>query len=275
MTSSYSYSSSNYSSDDVNPIDTVCEKYGISNDFVNDLMVLTKYDIVLLCDDSGSMQNSNGIPPNTRWDELKNTVNIVIELSTCFDKDGIDIKFLNRKGKSNVTELSQSKKLFKKSPSGRTPMVKAIEKAYSLKSDKPMLLIIATDGLPNEGSKEFEKILNKRFKNKKLKDIYVSILACTNEDDVMDWLNKVDIGIKNVDVLDDYYSELKEIIQKQGPNVIYTKGDHIARMLLGPIFEKYDQMDEICFAHKKSDAPPDYYEAVNQILKYKDTQSHL
>ena len=53
------------------------------------------WEIVLICDDSGSMNtplnNSNGsafAKSVSRWDELKQTVSIIVDIAAVMDKDG-------------------------------------------------------------------------------------------------------------------------------------------------------------------------------------------
>lgn len=60
----------------------------------------------------------------------------------------------------------------------------------------------------------------------------------------MAWLNEIDVNIKYIDVIDDYLSERDQILKIQGRDFTYTHGDHVLKMLLGPILEKYDQIDE-------------------------------
>lgn len=72
----------------------------------------------------------------------------------------------------------------------------------------------------------------------------IGILACTNDDTVMKFLNKVDTDCERVDVIDDYQSEWKQVTAVQGKGFQYTLGSHIARLVLGPVFQKYDDMDE-------------------------------
>lgn len=57
----------------------------------------------------------------------------------------------------------------------------------------------------------------------------------------MNYINKLDKEIPNIDTLDDYTSELKEVKKAQGKKFKYTFGDHIVRLLLGP---ELDQLDE-------------------------------
>ena len=67
-------------------IQNLITKYEIDNLFSEKLDILSNFEIVLLIDDSGSMNtplsNSNH---NTRWDELKEVVNIVLEIATIYD----------------------------------------------------------------------------------------------------------------------------------------------------------------------------------------------
>ena len=69
-------------------------------------------------------------------------------------------------------------------------------------------------------------------------------LACTNDDNVMDVLNDIDASCERVDVIDDYVSEKKQVLDVQRRGFKYTYGSHIARLLLGPVYQKYDDMDE-------------------------------
>merc|ERR1719359_499355 len=82
----------------------ILERFEISIAEANDLVVLEDYEIVLICDDSGSMtmaslppaQRKLGVPTPSRWDELKETVSLIIDLGNCFDDSGLDLYFLNR-----------------------------------------------------------------------------------------------------------------------------------------------------------------------------------
>ena len=67
------------------------KKYEIHPYFSEKLEILHDFEIVLVCDDSGSMntpiKDNNG--DATRWDELKTVVNIVISIATIYDNNGI------------------------------------------------------------------------------------------------------------------------------------------------------------------------------------------
>lgn len=74
--------------------------------------------------------------------------------------------------------------------------------------------------------------------------IYVGVLKCSDNDNETGYLDQMDRQLRNFDVIDDFESERREVQQKQGPNFNYTPGDQVARFLLGPIFPRYDNMDE-------------------------------
>jgi hypothetical protein len=208
--------------------------------FMEDLQTLKDFDIVMICDDSGSMAYLAG-PGKTRWEELKEVVKTVVEIACCLDDDGIELIFLNRPGMKNVSSAKQVKSLFKAGPSGGTPLTEAVNKAFAALADKPLLVLLATDGVPNNLA-SFTEALAKRDSSR----IFVSILACSDNDSEIGYLNQLDDEIPNLDVLDDYISERNEVHKVKGA-VDYTFGDHCARMLLGPVFPKYDNLDSMKF----------------------------
>lgn len=73
--------------------------------------VLSKCEIVLLCDDSSSMANKIADENNpmvvsntTRWWELKKLTASLIEIVTCTNPQGLDIYFLNEKQDQHYEE---------------------------------------------------------------------------------------------------------------------------------------------------------------------------
>eukprot|EP01061_Rhynchopus_euleeides_P047864 TRINITY_DN988_c0_g1_i4.p1 TRINITY_DN988_c0_g1~~TRINITY_DN988_c0_g1_i4.p1 ORF type:complete len:130 (+),score=45.05 TRINITY_DN988_c0_g1_i4:47-391(+) len=89
---------------DMQKLNELLSRHQITIADANDLVLLQGYEIVIIADDSGSMSLSS-VPQNqrrlgqrepSRWEELGGTLQMVVELATCFDKDGLDIFFLNR-----------------------------------------------------------------------------------------------------------------------------------------------------------------------------------
>ena len=183
----------------------------------------------------------------TRWGELKEVVKICIKIATIFDTDGIDIHFLNRNCLKNVKSYEEAKHYLNIIPCGRTPLTKCTRDLLDIHRDNPkeVLLVIATDGVPTDNYgypnlENFKQVIRNKNHNK----FYVSFLACSDQELDIGYLNTLDVEIPNVDVLDDYISERKEVLDAQGSDFHYTFGDHVARLLLGPLFPEIDALDE-------------------------------
>jgi len=187
-------------------------------------VVLEDYEIVLILDDSGSMSISSNPTARrslfeagpSRWDELRESVSLLIELACCFDRSGVDVFFLNRGLIDGVKGSGDPRlvKAFAEAPQGGTPLTESLQTvADHCKGERPILLMIFTDGQPNGGPKKFEKEL-KRLVTKKSTDmtVKVQIMACTSDDGAIGYLNAIDEKFGKVDVTDDYYSEQQEVV---------------------------------------------------------------
>ena len=230
-----------------NKIRKLIEKYEIDPLFSEKLDLLNDFEIVLLIDDSGSMNTplSDNSKYSTRWEELKSVVNIVISIATIYDEDGIDIYFLNRNNEKKIKCLEQVSNILDDPPQGLTPLTSSLTEifnnfSYSL---KPVLVVIATDGVPYNGINDLENF-KKLLINKNHDRFFISFLACSDQEKDIGYLNELDFIVPNVDTLDDYNSEKKEVIKAQGKDFSYTFGDHVVRLLLGPICEELDKLDE-------------------------------
>lgn len=243
---------------DDNRLQELLARFEVSLDCLEDLTSLGRFDIILVLDDSGSMRGS-------RWQELLEVAGIVIEFCTALDDDGIDIHFLNRQipdqiggqGRPhqrmmlNVTHPSQLQNVFQAQPSGYTPLAETIQYALSKQTSKPKLVLVATDGVPTTRNGEYDLAgFTRVLKTRNADQSPMAILACSDNDDDVGYLNKLDKEVKNLDVLDDYQSEKREVLKAQGQNFKYTLGDHVVRYMLGPIFKKYDQLDEVKMGKK-------------------------
>jgi hypothetical protein len=237
-----------------NQINNLLEKYEIDQIFSEKLSILEDFEIVLLLDDSGSMNTPlSNSQYATRWEELKSVVKIIFEISMIFDEDGIDIHFLNRQGISNVKTIDSIQNILEITPAGRTPLTKKcnmILQQYA-NSAKPVLLLIATDGLPTNNTGYDTAGFEKCLKTKNHDKFYISFLACSDQDSDVGYLNKLDKEVPNIDTLDDYNSELLEVLAVQGQQFRYTLGDHVVRLLLGPICPELDGLDEYKIKNKR------------------------
>lgn len=194
----------------MNKIDVV-KRYSISNFFASKICELENYKICIICDDSGSMSlasKNESIPFETRWSEVQEAQKIIVDISSIFDKTGINIYYLNREPIINVctSEDLYNYEQFLSTPCGFTPLGETIERVIqeTLDFEKRILLIIFTDGEPNNIN-----LFNNILKNRDYNKILISIVACTNEKSTVIYLNNLDAKIKNVYVCDNYESEKK------------------------------------------------------------------
>jgi hypothetical protein len=233
----------------------VLGRFEIREDFLQHLLQLEGYEISLILDDSGSMGSSSdapqppgfkgfaaGNPYGTRWtrlEEMKYISKILISVATIFDRNGVDLYFLNSGTHNNVTNVEQFDSIMLKS--GGTPLVENFLQASGkvLENNKKHLIFIITDGEPNEGVTAFKNALMAKSEN-----VYVSILACTGDDSVVGYLNDIDETVPNVDCVDDYTSERNEVLFVQGEHFPFSYGDYIIKGLLGAVDPAFDLLDE-------------------------------
>jgi uncharacterized protein YegL len=117
---------------------------------------LRGFDTVFLIDDSGSMMGPN-------WAQTAAALAAIVPVCTSYDADGVDIYFLNFKGKYNGVRSAQDvMAIFSQvSPRGTTPtgqklgeILKTYMDAYKRNRNiKPLNIICITDGEPTDPGK--------------------------------------------------------------------------------------------------------------------------
>lgn len=228
-------------------LEKACEVYEIDKTFANYFRILVDYKIVIIADDSGSM-NSAVSKNETRWGELCKFIQIVFSITQCIENSLIDLFFLNRIGITNVQTLESISNAFSFPPKGPTPIVPILK--YALKQDCQdylgRIIIIATDGEPTDEKNRVntQQLYEVLAKERRPND-YVTFLACTDDDQTMDYLNQWDRIIPRLDVIDDYASEKREIIRAQGPNFYFSYGDYVIKTMVGTLVPALDKLDEI------------------------------
>ena len=211
--------------------------YEIRQDWVVKLRQLENFKVVVVADDSGSMASvvTSGAataanpyaPQRTRWDELKESMGIIVDLATCMEKEGVDVFFLNRPPIFKVTCASQLAAGFHNPPAGFTPLTRTLHAVFRhcdgpLREGKKLLVIIATDGQPTDDAGNVQ--INDFFSAlaNKPRGAFIQIMACTDDDNSVAYLNQADENIPLVDVSDDYHSERREILRAQGAQFHFT-----------------------------------------------------
>ena len=89
--------------------------------------------------------------------------------------------------------------------------------------------------------KQFKNALENR---RPLDKIFVTIVACTDDEYSLKYLNNWDVNIPNLDVVDDYDSERREIYSAGRLKYGFTFGDYVAKILLGSFVKEIDSLDE-------------------------------
>lgn len=239
-------------------------------DMTVDLSVLGLYDIVLLADDSGSMDTFEKKEEMTRYELLKEVLKTIGFWASLLDADGVVLRFLNSNMEGNG--LSSSKEvddiIKKVSPSGCTPTGESIETKILdkmvlpfLKSGelgRPVLVITITDGFPYRQYTD-DKDANIKIAKQRVVD---AILRCKNEctkskygenamafsfaqvgSDVeaTEYLGEIDTH-KDVGHLIDCTSEFSIEQKECGPE--FTEAVWVVKLMIGAVDPAYDAADE-------------------------------
>ena len=233
-------------------IDKLRTKFGIHSHFAKYIPKLRDYEIVFVCDDSKSMTNRIGRTGNTRWQELCAIVKKLLPITMEYDKNGVDIYFLNRENYVKVRNATDVEYAFSETPSGHTPLVPVLEKIFVSpmalpEKEKKLLVLVATDGKPTDedGEEEVDKLEQLLKETRNSNTTYVSFLLCTDEQECVDYMAQWDRDMVHVDVTDDYDTETEKIRRcQQDPNFPFTYDDYIVKALVGSIIPCMDRLNE-------------------------------
>jgi hypothetical protein len=234
--------------------------------------VLSMCDVVLLCDDSGSMVEPILEPGSnkqtTRWLELKKLAAVIIEFVTAINPNGLDIYFFHRPNLTGVTNMSGLQGVFNDPPKGNTPLLKTLRRIFGEKSkladDRQLLVVVITDGEPSDGTLNdlFNCLYNKPT------NVHVSLAECTDNEEEMEFLDEFDGKIPNFDNTDDYREELAKVKRIQGSAFKFDYTDYVIKILLASFVRWYFNLDQ-----KNVQSKQVIYERNNSGAKNKSTSS--
>jgi len=210
-----------------------------------DLLETEGTDIVVIADDSGSMQSTSHMPGRpeirTRWHELQYTLRRLLEmLLTVDDRGGFELVFLNS-NQGRPVSIRSAEDLeacwqFAK-PGGATPLLTRLRENLGHGTGNERYLMVMTDGCPSDGS--FDG-LRKLVASKK-PGTYANFLMCTDDEGVVERYEDSIDAVPFVDVHDDYVSE-KAQVERCGRRLGYNQ--YLAKCVLGAKFPKYDSLDD-------------------------------
>lgn len=226
-------------------LECFCKTHHISSMWKEALYKLDQFEIVIIADDSGSMNMAStlGHQTTTRWQELQASLSVLVDLAVIFDDTGVDVHFLNRDPLLQVKSSDILQSSFKHAPQGLTPLTSTLCRVLNTSCRLKRLIFIFTDGEPTEGVHPISTFKNTLEHGRDIND-YITIMACTNEDKAIGYLNAWDRQIPRLDVVDDYESELKQVRHHQGVDFTFTHGDYIVKSLIGAINPAMDHLDE-------------------------------
>ena len=241
-------------------LQALARQFEIRPEWIPRLRKLENFGIVMICDDSGSMNTAVDTPARgaadpygrvrTRWIELCETASVVCEVGTALNDGGVDVFFLNRPPALGVTSASQLQQHFTYAPpQGYTPLTSRLQYVLQQKRDvlreRNLLVLIATDGEPTDeaGTKDIASFV--RAVKARPSTCFVQIMACTDVEADIAWITKLDEETKGIDMIDDYKSEREAVQKAKGVDFSFSYGDYIVKAMLGPIDEEFDKLTEV------------------------------
>lgn len=240
--------------------DPLCEKYGIAPLIAADLLQLSLYDVVVFIDDSGSMLEGS------KWRDLQAIVQQIVEITTQFDTDGIQMEFMNSDVRAdNVTSASALQQIFARvRPMGFTPLASSLERKVlepyyeMLRSTpaanvKPMVIYICSDGAPTteRGLKTYQPTFTMLGKMDSMlqslglprKTIGINVTQIGLDDGASEFLQTLDDHPQFGDRIDCVSDFEVEMVQCQTQGVYLTPDMYIVKLLVGCIDDRYDAQD--------------------------------
>ena len=129
---------------------------------------LSEFDFVIAIDTSGSMAEPVKEPvkvgPNrTRWEAVQESAMTLIRDVQAIDQDGLGLVLFGRQVESldGVTADKAREVFASHGPRGSTPLAEALDAAFALagKSDKKDMIIVFTDGVPDDREAAAKRIV--------------------------------------------------------------------------------------------------------------------
>lgn len=132
--------------------------------------ILTEYDFIVAIDASGSMSEADMPGGRSRWDYMQESLTSFARDLGKIDSDGIDVVLFGGTVSSFTGVTAEKcKEIFAtRSPRGSTPLAEALTEALKLagKSAKKDFIVVFTDGVPDDGAKVAQTILDQANKQK-------------------------------------------------------------------------------------------------------------
>lgn len=162
---------------------------------------LKKYDFVLLLDKSGSMGTKDMPGGKSRWDAAKEATLALARKCAEFDTDGITVvPFAGSfKEYDGVTDESKVAQIFKENePNGSTDTAKVLKNTfdkYFASKAKPIIVLVVTDGEPNDANAVKSVIIEATKKMERDEEIGVQFIQIGADPGATTFLKDLDDGL--------------------------------------------------------------------------------
>lgn len=181
---------------------------------------LSEFDIILLIDKSGSMEEDDCPSGMSRWAYVQESAVALARRMCKIDTDGIGLVLFSGTGiepKDNC-DVSVLKDMFAKNhPGGSTPLHSALEAGLKLagKSDKKDLLVVFTDGAPDDAKAVINVITAQAEKQTTDDECTILFIQVGRDPKATAYLKKLDddlntkfdiVDVKTIDEADKYAS---------------------------------------------------------------------
>lgn len=237
-------------------------QYEIPIGLMYKMMALSNYHLDFIIDDSGSMQGDSDVKlkeatpylqsrfgdsrrkPMTRWQEAEDRLHILIDLLQYIPVKSIMIHFMNNRQVINLVQIGKNPNqfaaeahkivadAFSNFSGGGTPIYRCLKDAFDRAADNTMHYLF-TDGEPSDSSTDNVARLVKHRKRPELHPL--TFVSCTNNDEDVAWIKKVEGKAKFTAEVDDFKSERKEVSKRQGPAFPYSRGFWLISHLVAAI----------------------------------------
>lgn len=232
----------------------LAKRWKVNIDIITDLCQLALYDSIIYIDDSGSMSYEE---EGSRIEDATKILEKISEITTLFDDDGLNVRFINSSIEGNsITTKDQIKDLISQIKfSGATPIGTNLEKkiikpfAIKTKLNKPLLIFIVTDGCPSsEENDNNNKLANVISETRKMsiekyhtsKAISYMITQVGNDRKAKEFVANIDDNKEYGDVVDSLINYEAEELLLKSKNIVLTPELYLIKMMLGAIDISYD-----------------------------------
>jgi hypothetical protein len=190
-------------------------------------------------------------------DELVHFVRLALPILALDSPDGVDVWFLNEtEGRAGpvvvkcVHAFDQIAYLLR-TCGGLTPLIETLGSVLSTyrqyAEEEGVHILVTTDGAPNQGPAQGHALLHRMLANRlNPGKSVVNFLVCTDNDKevaYLEYLESIDRDCPNVDEVDDYDTERRQILAS-GRVKTFSVGDYVVKAIIGGARADVDQLDE-------------------------------